>query len=168
MSNLVGCADGTAALFSHSGLHSTKCLRGREQTVRTNQEQSQDKVHTGRHFYQNKFLFYTLFSCVCDPVTHLQVFVSGEAQKKLIFYRGIKNTQPKSAMILPVCLPSLYLPSQQANSLKVTRLLRSWSSRVKVRLASVSACWLEPPGHGASSPYRLLNWGRSSRYCRSR
>lgn len=54
-------------------------------------------------------------------------------------------------------LSSLYLPSQLAKSLKVTRLSQSWSRRVKVRLASVSVCWLETSGHGTSSPYRLLN-----------
>lgn len=82
-------------------------------------------------------------------------------------YTLLHTAVSQSSFILPVCLPSLYLPSQPANSLKVTRLSRSWSSRVKVRLATVSVCWFEPPGHGASSPYRLLNWGRSSRYCRS-
>ena len=67
-----------------------------------------------------------------------------------------------------VCLSALILPSQPANSRNVTRLSWSWSSSVKARLATVSMCWFESPGHGTSSPYRLLNWGRSSRYCRSR
>lgn len=88
------------------------------------------------------------------------LFIERPIYKKQDNHRG----ESKCTLMLPDCL---YLPSQPANSLKVTRFLRSWSNSVKVRFASVSACWFEPPGHGTSSPYRLLNWGLSSRYCLS-
>lgn len=137
ITDLAGRADGTTSGFSRSDRHSTKCLRGRLKTLELNQN--------------------NLICLSRSLITFADVLSSRPHRTDVSRVSRRRKRRRVLILIRLLALSFRYSPSQVAKSRKVTRLLCSWSRRVKVRFASVSACCLETPGHGASSPYKLLN-----------